>query len=181
MNGFAKSLAATLAANKFFRAISGWGAWFLSSFLFDDVLYPTVIGWLGVVWGGGIMASLAIATCWYWLKMVVASDKEWFGMDVMHKLQKIVFWAVRCANRIPFVKKSWVDKIEFVLTFVAINIKFDPMIAVLYYRHGDTAKVLSQKDEKIFFWSAIVSNTYWIAYSWCVANLVIHGWKVVIH
>jgi hypothetical protein len=174
-----EEIAAKIAASKASRAVTGWGAWFASSWLFDDMLYPAVIAWLGPIVGGGIMASIAIMICWIWIKKIVASEEEWFSMDVLHKIQKIVFWAVRNANRIPFFKKSWVDAVEFALTFIAINFAFDPMIATLYFHHGNKAKTLSKQDKKIFVWSAIISNMYWIIRSWGLVMAIKFVWKFV--
>lgn len=174
-----KEMAVKVASSKSTRVATGWGAWFASSWVFDDLLYPAVIAWLGPVVGGSIMASLAIMICWIWIKKIVASDSDWFGMEVLRKISKIVFWIVRITRNIPFVTKTFVDKIEFAMTFLAINIVFDPMIAVLYFRHGDTAKILTARDRKFFAWSAIFGNTYWIIRSWGVVVGIKFVWKFI--
>lgn len=168
-----------VAANKFTRSITGWGSWFVSSWLFDDCLYPLVIAWLGPLQGGLIMATIAIAIAFIWLKRIVASDTDWFSMSAMHRIQRIVFWVVRVTQHIPFVNKSWVDKVEIGLTFLAINILFDPMIATLYFRRDDHSQQLTKKDINIFIWSGLVSNLYWILRSWGLVYLVKTGWMYI--
>ena len=168
-----------VAANKFTRSITGWGSWFVSSWLFDDCLYPLVIAWLGPLQGGLIMATIAIAIAFIWLKMIVASDTDWFSMDTMHRIQRIVFWIVRAAGHMPLVRKSWIDKVETSLTFLAINIVFDPMITTLYFRRNDHSNRLTKKDIRIFLGSGFVSNLYWTLRNWGLVYLVKTGWMYV--
>ena len=164
---------------RFVHLITGWGSWFASSWIFDDILYPLMIAFFGPIFGGGFMAVIAIIICWFWLKGIVASKDDWFGMEVLHKTQRIVFWIVRIAKHIPFVSKFLVEKIEEGLTFLTLNIVFDPMIATLYYRHGDKSKIITERDKKIFIWSAIISNGYWILRSWALVLLIKLGWNIV--
>lgn len=178
MSGIMKKIAATVAAPGVSRALTSWGTWFVSSWLFDSLLYPAVIAWLGVLQGGLIMTSLAIALCWIWLKLIIASDKEWFSVKVLRKIQKIISWSAKLVKRLH-IKESWVDKAEFVITFLLINMFFDAMISVLYFRYGDKAKVLSERDKKIFKWSAVVSNAYWIVRSWGLVTILKFAWKTI--
>lgn len=173
-----KETAAQVAASKTSLALTSWGAWFISSWLFDDLLYPAVIAWIGVLWGGLIMASLAVVLCWVWLKLIIASDKEWFNMKALRKIQKIIYWSAKLVKHLH-IKELWVDKVEFVITFLLINMFFDPMISVLYFRYGDKAKVLSERDKKIFRWSAVVSNAYWIGRSWGLVTILRFVWKII--
>jgi len=180
MKGFILNVAIKIRTSKFSRTFLDWGLWFLSSWIFDSILYPVVIGWLGPIVGGLIMASISITICWFWLNAIIISDKEWFNIDVMHKIKNIIFCVVRISEQISFIKKGWVDKVEFVLTLIIINIFFDPMIATLYFRHGNKAKVINEKDKKIFAWSAFVSNFYWTLRSWGIASVVIYVWNLFI-
>ena len=170
-------LVALLAANRVVMAVTGWGVWFASSFLFDDVLYPAMIAWLGPILGGGVMAIIAMNICWFWMQRVVVSEKDWFDMATMHRIQRIVFWVVRITKHLPFVRQSWVDKVEFLLTFCALNVLFDPMIATLYFRRNNRTSALSKNDIKIFLWSGVVSNGYWILRSWGLVALIKLGWQ----
>lgn len=171
-----KRIVAVIAANKLVAAISGWGSWFLSSWIFDDVIYPLAIAFFGPLVGGLTMATIAIALSYYWLQKIVASEKDWFSMDSLYKVQKVAFWAVRVTKNFSFMKQSWVDKIEFVLTIFAFNLIFDPIIATLYFRRDDHSLALSVKDKRIFMWSSFISNTYWILRSWGLVTLIKMGW-----
>ena len=179
MSGIWKQIVAIIATNRVTRAIGGWGSWFLSSWLFDDVAYPAMIAWIGPVYGGGIMATIAMIVCYVWMKNVVASGEDWFDMKTLHKVQRIVLWVVRLAKHIPLVKHSWVDKFEFSLTFLMINFAFDPMICVLYYRRDDTSKTLSKKDIKFLMIGGLVSNVYWILRSWGLVTILKYGWRYI--
>lgn len=178
MRGIWKKIVATLATNRFVMAISGWGSWFVSSWLFDDLLYPAVIAWLGPVYGGIIMSIAASLICYFWTKAIVASDNDWFEMKTLHKIQKIVFWIVRICENIPFVRKSWVQAIEYVLTFFALCVATDAMIVTLYFRRDDKSKVLSRKDWKVFVWSLLISNLYWTLRSWGLVELIKYSWNL---
>lgn len=177
MSGIWKRIVAVIAANKFVAAISGWGSWFVSSWLYDDVLYLAAIAWLGPLVGGLIMATIAMCYTYVWIRAIVASEKDWFSMDKLHKIQKLVFWVVRLTKKIPFVRHSWVDKLEFALTLFALNINFDPMITTLYFRREDTSNTLNGRDNKIFLRSGLVSNGYWILRNWLVVILAKFGWN----
>jgi hypothetical protein len=178
MSGIFSNIAAKIAANKFSRAITGWGLWLLSSWLYDDIFYPAIIAWLGVFAGGLIAASIAIAICWIWLKLTLASDKEWFNMKILRKIQRIIYWAARVAKYFH-VKASWVDKAEYAVTFLLLSFKFDPIITTLYFRYEDKTKVITRRDKKIFWWSAILSNAYWILISWGLVKFLKFAWKTI--
>ncbi len=170
-----------VATHKLARATTGWGSWFVSSWVYDDCLYPLAIAWLGPLQGGLIMATIAMAFTFVWLKAIVASDKDWFSMDTMHRIQRIVFWIVRATGHIPFVRKSWVDKVETGLTFLTFNIVFDPMITTLYFRRDDHSRQLTQKDLHVFLGSGFVSNLYWTLRNWGLVYLLKTGWMYVFH
>lgn len=179
MSGIFTKIAAKVAATKVSRTLASWAAWLASSWLYDELLYPAVIAWLGV-WVGGflIMAPLAIALCWIWLKLTIASDEEWFDMKAIRKIQRIIFWAAKLVKRLH-VKESWVDKAEFGITFLLLSVIFDPMLTTLYFRYGDKTKILSGRDKKIFRWSAVISNVYWIARSWGLVTIIKFAWKTI--
>lgn len=124
------------------------------------------------------MASTAIAICWVWLKFALASDKEWFDMKILRKIQRIIYWSARIAKYFH-VKASWADKSEYVITFLLLTLQFDPMITTLYFRYEDKTKVITKRDKKIFWWSAIPSNAYWIARSWGLVALLRLAWEHV--
>jgi len=181
MKGFIQNVVVKIKSNRFSRILMDWGLWFSTSWVFDSILYPVVIGWLGPIVGGIIMASIAISICWFWMNKIIISDEKWFNMDVMHKIKDIVLKVLRITEKISFIKKTWIDKIEFILTFIALNFVFDPMITTLYFRHGDKTKVLSKKDRNIFIGSALFGNIYWILRSWGIASLVIFVWRALVH
>lgn len=166
--------------SKHARMAASWTYWFASSWILDDLIYPLVIALLGPLFGGVIMTVLLTIIAWFWLKAIVSTHEEWFGMKTMHKIQKIVFWIMRITKHIPFIKHQWVDKIEHVTTFLLLNFVFDPIITVLYFRRDEKVKRISKKDKVIFVWSSIVSNLYWTLRSWGIVLIIRYVWKIFV-
>jgi hypothetical protein len=128
MGGIWKRMVAILAANKIVAAISGWGLWFLLDWLFNNILYPAVIYWLGPFWGGCIMTVLAAIICWVWLQQILASEKDWFALDEIRRIQEKLLSLPRGFFRHPVCAG-----LSLSLAYALVIIGADPVLIGLPY------------------------------------------------
>lgn len=179
MNKVWKQVVAVLATNRLTMALTGWGSWLFFTFLLDNVMYFSLIGWQGPLWGGGLAAGISILVIYFSTKALVASEKDWFSMKTLHKIQRIVFCVLRLIKRlarIGFILR-FIDRVEFVLTFSALTIVFDPIITVLYFRRNDKTRTLSGRDLKFMIWSAVLANIYWVLRCWGFLTIFLFTWN----
>ena len=129
--------------------------------LFDYLLYPAVIAWLGVAYGGLVMTALSALLCYLYILAYDWSGKDWFGFELAKeardseevegggRLWRAVQWATR--------KGDWA-------AFLALSMYSDPFFTTVYMRKGAGAyNGLSGRDWKVFWGSVIVANLWWTA------------------
>lgn len=157
MSGF-KKLAAFVAAQKERIGILGFG-WvfdYANNWAFEYVLYPIVIGYYGLVLGGGIMIALSVLMS---VVMLVVYDKlkvDWLGIEAVKSLRDeghTSKWAKLA---------SWLMKKGDAVALIGLSIISEPVKVTLYMRHGSGKfNGFSKRDKLIFFASVIIGNVSW--------------------
>jgi hypothetical protein len=135
-------MVAVLAANRIVAAVSGWGSWFAVSWVFDNIMYPAMIAWLGPVLGGLIMTVLAATICYVWLRNIIASDEDWFAMDEIRGIVERILVFPRWLFRQPI----FVGLILFALQIGSIvgaepslgAMPYDPVVVLALFRQFRT-------------------------------------------
>jgi len=121
---------------------------------FDFVLYPFVIFWLGLLWGGFVMASLSLLNCYLLLKLYDWLKRDWFGIEFVK--------AFRLYNGTSRWRKAlaWLLNRGDAVAFVVLSVRYDPFITTAYLRHGIYSGMTS-RDWRVFLGSVLVSNLVW--------------------
>ncbi|MDD5083733.1 MAG: hypothetical protein PHT88_02200 [Candidatus Moranbacteria bacterium] len=162
------------------QVTAGFGFWSGTSWVFDNVAYPGVIAWQGVVVGGIVMSAIAILVTAIFLIVYEYKKVDWMGMDALRAvrdngdawIQK--FSGDGYENMFPryFVKilmyfpvlffrvALWMLNKGDALAFVGLSIISDPFVTTIYLRHGKFDG-LKKKDWVIFLSSSVLSNFYW--------------------
>ncbi len=147
----------------------------IEEFLFDTLLYGTVVGYLttafGPIWGSlasfVVMAPLSTLVCLVYIKLYDMLGKDMFGFEAAKSLKEEVnnagFWA-------GLVRKML--RLGDVPAFIALSIHTDPFMTTIYLRKGsDQYDGMSKRDWYVFFGSVLFSNGYWTL-RWTVIVLV---------
>ena len=129
----------------------------LGTWGFDYLLYPSVLVWLGPLWGGVVMTVLSAILCYLSFLFYDWSKQDWLGIEALKGLRE-------GRGKSWFGKIfSWVFRKGDLAMLILLSIKVDPFVAVIYMRHGQGKyNGLSKRDWKIFIASFIISNLYWI-------------------
>lgn len=125
--------------------------------LFDYMLYPVVIAWLGAVKGGAIMMAFSAFMCYLYLRFYDWSGKDWFGFELLKKIRDGEEKKGRVARFVQRLtqKGDWV-------AFLSLSFYTDPFMTTVYMRKGAGAyNGLSKRDWKIFWGSVVVTNLWW--------------------
>ena len=122
---------------------------------FDYLLYPLVIYHYGVLLGGLVMTLVSFLVCLASFKFYDWSKRDWLGIEAIKSLKSggASGWARFAA---------WMLNKSEPVAAVFLSIKFDPFITTLYLRKG-AYDGLSARDWRIFLFSLILGNAYWIA------------------
>jgi hypothetical protein len=122
--------------------------------LFDYLMYPAMIAWLGLWRGGLIMATVSLAVCLIMLWLYDLSKRDWLGIEVIRsaksydgpsRLRRLISWILRRGD---------------VAACLFLSIRYDPFITILYLRHESFAG-MNRRDWIIFFTSWFIGNSYW--------------------
>lgn len=126
----------------------------LTNFLFDYILYPLVIYWLGLLVGGIVMAGLSFLTCWLMLWFYDRSARDWLGIEAAKQVRD---YAGHSRWRRGL---AWSLQRGDVVACVALSIYFDPFITTAYLRRG-SFNGMNRRDWRIFWASWFIGNLYW--------------------
>lgn len=133
--------------------------------LFDYLLYPVVLSWLGYIWGGVALTALAFGLNLLIIRAYDWAKVDWFFIEDIKKIRDgediqlpgFLNWLK------PILRKGDVAAF-FVLCFD------DPITATLYLRKGSHLyNGFSRREWHIFTAANVVANLYWIL-----------GWSVVL-
>lgn len=123
---------------------------------FDYGLYPVVMWHLGLVWGCLVMTALSALVCYISFILYDWAKKDWLGIEAIKELKD-----GSSAGRFSQMMRRLLNKSKW-LAFVALSLKFDAFITVLYLRQGSYQfNGLTRKDWIVFWSSVLVSNIYW--------------------
>lgn len=131
---------------------------------FDYLLYPLVIYQYGVLTGGLVMTLASFLVCLGSFKFYDWSKRDWLGIEAIKSLKD--------GGESRWVKlAAWMLNKSEPVAAVFLSIKFDPFITTLYLRKGSYAG-LSARDWRIFLFSLVLGNAYWIAATFMGLTLV---------
>lgn len=170
---------------------AGFGFWSSTSWVFDNIMYPGVIAWRGLLEGGLIMASVAIVVELSFLMVYEYKKVDWMGMDALESIRNDGdIWIMKFNGKQyhGIVVKIWMRIIMFfpvmifrivlwmlkkgdVFAFFALSIFMAPFPTTIYLRHG-RFDGLRKKDWMIFIASAILGNVYWTLRSYGVVVII---------
>jgi len=175
MNGWLKNVAAKIAAQKKRIATLALGHTVFHAIeqIFNYGIYIPVIGFLGIIYGGGVMAVISFFVCYGILKFYDWSKEDWLGIEVardvrdfgpewIKKLQaksligKVLWWPF---SRIILLV-LWSLKKGGSIAFFALSIYTDPFTTTVYFRKI-AFNGLTKRDWLIFVASVLVGNIYW--------------------
>ncbi len=122
---------------------------------FDWVLYPVVLYHYGVWHGGFIMALASFAACLASFRFYDWSGRDWLGIEAIKKLKE------GGPSRLARLT-AWIMNRSEPVVAVFLSLKSDPFITTLYLRRG-AYNGLSARDWRIFLFSVVLSNAWWIA------------------
>ena len=139
--------------------------------LFDYLLYPAVLIWLGTLWGGIVMTTLSAITCYLSLLFYDWSKRDWLGIETVKGLREkeLQSWWGKIIN--------WIFRKGDLGMMIILSIHFDPFIVTAYMRHGQHQyNGMSKRDWRIFFSSLIIGNLYLTTFLSCLITIVKWGW-----
>jgi hypothetical protein len=145
---------------------------FVSSYLFDYLLYPFIIWKLGIIRGGILMTALAGIFCYLTFVFYDWSKKDWLGIETLKSLKS--YAGAAKLGRMA----SWFMKQSDPMVMLFLSIKYDAFITTAYMRHGSHQyNGLNKRDWTIFGLSLAISNLYWTLASFMGVSLIEYGWK----
>lgn len=126
-------------------------------YLFDYVLYPAALFYLGYAWGGVVMtiASLVVSVLFIraydWLRcdfLLLEQLKDLQDRMTGHATASLLARAMRASRPLAFMVLSWIE---------------DPAIVTLYFRKGSRRyNGMSGTDWVTFAAATLVANLLWI-------------------
>jgi len=153
----------------------GFSANSLLSISFDWFLYPAVIFWLGIVYGGAVMTLFSMLACIGMMKFYDWSKRDWLGIEAVKGLReyrgnkragKLIAWALTKGD---------------LVVFLILSVNLDPFITTTYMRHGKNQyNGMGKRDWIIFISSVVISNAYWTLAVFMGITLFEWGWKAVV-
>ena len=173
------------------QVTAGFGFWSSTSWVFDNILYPAVLAWRGLVEGGIIMSVTAIAITAIFLIVYEYKKVDWMGMDALRSVRdngdawiekfsgkkqgnSIIRFAMRAVMYFPvlFLRVAlWMLNKGDIFAFIGLSLIADPFVTTIYLRHG-RFDGLKKKDWMIFLASGILANFYWTLRSYGVVVII---------
>ena len=171
------------------------------NFLFDDILWPLMIVWLG--WkGSAIMSSISLVQCALVLIWYQRKGRDWLGVSIMEEakasghetirnfltmkttgIKTPLLLIVKLFSIVPigFLWIAlWLMNKSKTLAFFGLGMIQDPFEVTAYFKGADfTSPTLTKRDWILFFASWLWINIYWNGRSWITALLIILGINAV--
>jgi hypothetical protein len=139
--------------------------------LFDYVLYPFVIWRAGLLWGALIMTGLSLVVCIALLRFYDWSRKDWLGIETVKRLRDEPAAAGARRRIAGLLRRS------DAFALVALSIRFDPFVTILYIRRGSHAYAgLSRREWRLFLVSNLISNAWWSLVAFGAIEVVRRTW-----
>lgn len=188
-----------LKNKKVVHVTAGWSFWASTSWMFDNLLYPAVIAWLGLVWGGAVMTFTAILITFFMLIGYDRSRTDWLGIDSLDVMKdeglawvrqwekkryrsRILTFLAKMLLFLPkefFKLAAWMLERGGALAFTFLSFQTDPFITTAYFRRGKK-KGLRRKDWVIFFSSGLLGNIYWSLRSYGLVVVIQYFWRLAV-
>ncbi len=128
--------------------------------VFDNILYPYVMGTQGFLMGAHIMFWASILACLLTLKFYDWSGTDWIGIETLKETRELenskanVFIA-------KFFKRSQLAQL------IILSLAKDPFIVTIFLREGaHKYGVMNRKDWRNFYLSALIGNVFWATVCW---------------
>ena len=173
------------------QAVAGWGFWYLTSWIFDNILYVAAIAIWGPVFGGGVMTVIAMGITFCFMLFYERGRTDWLGVNAVEEIRRDGFRWVRTLESseyrsriirhlvqiIVFIPRQLSRLVLFLLrqgdvvAFLVLSIQTDPFITTAFLRHG-RFDGLRRRDWIIFAASGLLSNFYWTLRSWGIVIIL---------
>lgn len=140
------------------RVITGTAIYASLCWIFDYPLYGWMLWTLGPILGGSVMILLSIPFDLLTYKFYDWSREDWFAIEHVKSLKHYT-------GRNPINRMiGWILRETPVFVQVPIlSLKFNSFVVSAFMRDGAYAfQGLSPRDWRIFWWSFIVGQVYWI-------------------
>lgn len=135
----------------------GHGAKNVEETFFDYVVYPAVIAWLGMVYGGIAMTALSALMCWIYILAYDWSKKDWFGFELLKEARD----GEEAGTRIGRIVQKVARKSDLA-AFLALSVYSDPFFTTVYMRKGAAVyNGMSRRDWLVFWGSVLFANLWW--------------------
>jgi hypothetical protein len=143
------------------------------NWLFDHVIYVYAVFTWGMLIGGGLMTLFSLIQCALTLHLYEKMHIDWVGAGALHAWdeQESTSFAGRLFRRIGKKQKA---------VFIFLCVFFDPFITTAYFRKG-RFDGLTAHDWRIFLYSVLISNGWWICVSALLGNGISMLWQWLSH
>lgn len=197
MTRWMRNLAARIAAfKKSGRTATiafGQSVSLVSDHLFDNLLYPAMILWLGPLLGGAVMTLASAFLClWILKKFYIGTEADWFGIKLIKEVSELGPNKMKAVKERKGWKKYalwlpskfallvfWFVRKGDIPAFFALNIYLDPFYATAWLHKMNGEGKMTRRDWDIFLASVLVSNGYWTLRSWGLVLVLKHGWQAL--
>lgn len=157
--GILGKIAAFLAAKKEKIGILGasWTFDRIYNWFFEYIVCPIIIGYFGLLIGGGIMILVSVVLSVAALIIYDRLKIDWLGIEAIKSLRD-----ENQTNRWAKLT-GWFMKKGDIVALIGLSIVSEPVKVTLYLRHGSGKfNGFSKRDKLIFFTSLIISNVSWV-------------------
>ena len=155
------------------RVLSAHGILSATDALFDHVLYPVVLAWLGNLAGGAVMTLASMLICAAILAFYEHGKIDWLGVDAVEAVKEhgegwvrrldYSHWTIRLVAWLPsrtFLIVLWAINKSDIWAFIALSLYEDAFKTTAFLRKGKFDR-FGRKDALIFIASLVISNVYW--------------------
>lgn len=137
---------------------------------FDYMLCPALIYWLGLIYGGIIVALLSFVTCLLMLWFYDWSKRDWLGIEAIKTLREH-----RGDSRFRRMIGTLL-RMGDIPAVVLLSVWQDAFITMVYFRRGQY-NGMTGRDWSVFIASWAVGNSVWLAAYWCGISLLEWLWS----
>ena len=173
------------------RVLSAHGILTASDAVFDHVLYPLVLAWLGNLAGGAVMTVASMIICATVLAFYEHGKVDWLGVDAVESVKEhgegwvrrldSAHWAIRAIAWIPsriFLLVLWAIKKSDIWAFIALSLYEDAFKTTAFLRKGKFDR-FGRKDALIFLASLVISNVYWTLRWSVILEVLVRSFKFI--
>ena len=173
------------------RVLSAHGILTASDAVFDHVVYPLVLAWLGNIAGGVVMTLASMIICAAVLAFYEYGKVDWLGVDAVEAVKEhgeswvrrldSAHWAIRTIAWLPsrvFLLVLWAIKKSDIWAFIALSLYEDAFKTTAFLRKGKFDR-FGRKDAMIFLASLLISNVYWIIRWSVILEVLVRSFRFI--